>query len=131
MCPELLDARAFEYRMTDADHAGPDVAHRHLWGVGAHASDRRDGEQQSNEQAANRHGDSNSIIREKSLLVKEKWAIVAGKALTRNDRFDIVQPPVVGQAPVRLDRASAPSAGLARFAYWWYWSASEGASALA
>src|SRR5438067_11183495 len=69
-----------------------------------------------------------SIIREKCLLVKEKWAI----ELTVVDASGNVRFLVVGRAPMnqtRFSRRPAVAAGVS-FA-WWYWDAPEEASALA
>jgi hypothetical protein len=72
--------------VADPDHSGPDLGDGHLWCVGLEAGKRGEAEQHSEKETADGHGGSASIIREKSLLVKEKWANDAPFLLTRNDR---------------------------------------------
>jgi len=72
--------------------------------------------------------DSTSIIREKCLLVKEKWAI----ELTVFDASGNVQFLVVGRVPMNQTHFGPQSAVAAGVSFaWWYWGAPEEASALA
>ena len=73
MCLEFLHLRAIEDGSTDADHTGPDLGDAHLWGVSAKNSQPEKREAQGERRKSSYHG-SESVIGEKCLPVKEKWA---------------------------------------------------------
>jgi hypothetical protein len=87
------------------------------------------GQYQREDGATHHHEDTFFVIREKSLLVKEKWAYW----LTVIDRFDIVSASLVGQVstPFLFSGAFFTPAGSSSDSSWRYWSATEEASALA
>ena len=69
---ELFDARAFEDRVADADHARPDFRDTHLRGGGAYRSQPEECDAQEKREPAWCH-QCDPVIEEKCLLVKEKW----------------------------------------------------------
>ncbi len=77
---ELLDLRAVENRPADADHAGPDLGNRHLRRVclqGGQTEDRdaRNHSAEGKKKPICLH-ESDPVIEEKCLRVKEKWGFV-------------------------------------------------------
>ena len=76
MCFELFDVRAVEDRPAGANHAGPYLRDAHQGRGGVQPGQREEAEQSGMIAASRLRIGFNSVIREKSLLVKEKWAFV-------------------------------------------------------
>src|SRR5262249_11432729 len=71
---EFLHVGAVEHGSPDPHHAGPNLVDPHLTRGGAERREADTGEEQGDAESSGAHG-FRSIIREKCLLVKEKWAI--------------------------------------------------------
>ena len=89
---EFLDVRAVEDRMADADHARTDVFDVHLGGrAGDDGRHTDQGHEHGEHEPPKFHGfDSN--LREKCLLVKEKWPIVLTAIAEVCYRLNLLMP---------------------------------------
>ncbi len=123
---EFLDVGAVEDGTADADHARPDLIDAHLGGRARQQRRHPDHQRCKRDcEPTDWHG-CNSVIREKCLLVKEKWAIVLTAIATVCYRLSDLMPQSFTRAVVA--RQTAP---VCASAGWWYWGTTEEASALA